>query len=237
MDTSNGIPKRITPDCLVDSIIEITVESDFKDEFIERIVLESIKMSYPESEFREFPIYGKEGGKHFFANDIFRIYVCSSLISINIVSKYTGWDVLNRFVKDSLQGLYNVETPILKFQQVRIKYVSRFPQVSIFDVWDGNPIQLNHIPTFLGRQFSFNFSIFSDEKKLMGNARVRIDDQLPLPEGKGVYSRIDVGLEAVKGDGSWDVIYEQLQMLHNNEKEIFFRLLSREFVEKMNPVW
>ena len=79
--------------------------------------------------------------------------------------------------------------------------------------------------------------IFSDEKELLGNARVRIDDQLPLQEGKGVYSRIDVGLEAVKGDGSWDVIYEQLQMLHNNEKEIFFRLLSREFVDKLNPEW
>ena len=216
MDTSYGIPKRITPDCLVDSIIEITIESDFKDEVIERIVLESIKKSYTKSEFREYPIYGKEEGKHFYANDKFRIYVCSSLISINIVNRYTGWDVLNRFVKDSLQGLYNVESPILKFLQVRINYVSRFPNVSIFDVWDGNPIQLNHIPPFLGRKFSFNFSIFSDEKELLGNARVRIDDQLPLQEGKGVYSRIDVGLEAVKGDGSWDVIYEQLQMLHNN---------------------
>lgn len=237
MDTSNGIPKRITPDCLVDSIIEITVESDYKDEFIERIVFEGIKKSYPESEFRLFPMYGKDEGKNFFANDKFRIYVCSSLISINIVSKYPGWDVLNSFVKDSLQGLYDVETPILKFLQVRINYVSRFPDVSIFNVWDGNPIQLNHIPPFLGRKFTFNFSILSKEKQLLGNARVHLDDQVPFPEGKGVYSRIDVGLEAVKGDGSWDVIYEQLQMLHNNEKEIFFRLLSREFVEKLNPEW
>ena len=58
MDTRNGIPKKITPDCLVDSIIEFAIETDYKDEFIERIIHESIKASYPNDEFRIFPMYG-----------------------------------------------------------------------------------------------------------------------------------------------------------------------------------
>ena len=237
MDTRNGIPKKITPDCLVDSIIEFAIETDYKDEFIERIIHESIKASYPNDEFRIFPMYGKDEGKHFLANDKFRIYVCSSLISINIVSQYPGWDVLNRFIKNALQGLYNVEKPVLKFQQVRINYVSRFPQISRFDIWDGDPIKLNQIPPFFGREFSFNFSILSKEKQLLAEANVKLNDQLPYGDGKGVYSRIYVALQAVRGDGNWSTVYEQLQLLHDNEKEVFFRLLSKEFVDKLNPEW
>ena len=237
MDTRKGIPKKITPDCLVDSIIEFTIETDYKDEFIERIVRESLIKSYPEDEFRSFPVYGKDEGKHFLANSKFRIFICSSLISINIVNKYPGWDVLNRFIKDALQGLYNAENPVIKFQQVRINYVNRFSQISIFDVWDGNPIKLNQIPAFLGREFSFNFSILSKENQLLANANVKLNDQLPIEDGKGVYSRIYVALQAVKGDGNWSTVYEQLQLLHKNEKEVFFRLLSKEFVDKLNPEW
>lgn len=237
MDTRKGIPKKITPDCLVDSVVEFDIETDYKDEFIERIVYDSIRASYPDDEFRIYPMNGKEEGKHFLANDKFRVYVCSNLISFNIVSQYPGWNILNRFIKDALQGLYNVEKPMLNFQQVRIKYVSRFPNISIFEVWDGDPIKLNQIPPFLGREFSFNFSIFSKEKQLLAEANVKLNDQLPFDQGKGVYSRIYVALQAVKGNGDWSTVYEQLQLLHYNEKEVFFRLLSQEFVDKLNPEW
>lgn len=237
MDTRNGIPKKITPDCLVDSIVEFVIKTDYKDEFIEHIVCDSIKDAYPDDEFRTYPMTGKDEGKHFLANDKFRVYVCSNLISINIVSQYPGWNVLNRFIKDALQGLYNQEKPVVDFMQVRIKYVSKFPNISIFEVWDGDPIKLNQIPPFLGREFSFKFSILSREKQLLAEADVKLNDQLPLVDGKGVYSRIYVALQAVKGDGNWSIVYEQLQMLHENEKVVFFRLLSKEFVGKLNPEW
>lgn len=237
MDTDKGIPKKITPDCLVDSIVEFVIKTDYKDEFIEHIVCDSIKGAYPDDEFRTYPMTGKDEGKHFLANDKFRVYVCSNLISINIVSQYPGWNVLNRFIKDALQGLYNQEKPVVDFMQVRIKYVSKFPNISIFEVWDGDPIKLNQIPPFLGREFSFKFSILSREKQLLAKADVKLNDQLPLVDGKGVYSRIYVALQAVKGDGNWSTVYEQLQMLHENEKVVFFRLLSKEFVEKLNPEW
>ena len=115
--------------------------------------------------------------------------------------------------------------------------MSRFPNISIFEVWDGDPIKLNQIPPFLGREFSFNFSIFSKEKQLLAEANVKLNDQLPFDQGKGVYSRIYVALQAVKGNGDWSTVYEQLQLLHYNEKEVFFRLLSQEFVDKLNPEW
>lgn len=237
MDTKKGIPKKITPDCLVDSVVEFVIETDYKDEFIEHIVYDSIKTAYPDDEFRFYPMTGKDEGKHFLANDKFRVYVCSNLISINIVSRYPGWNVLNRFIKDALQGLYNLEKPVVYFMQVRIKYVSKFPNISIFEVWDGDPIKLNQIPPFFGREFSFKFSIFSREKQLVADADVKLNDQLPLGDGKSVYSRIYVALQAVKGDGNWSTVYEQLQLLHENEKEVFFRLLSKEFVDKLNPEW
>ena len=122
---------------------------------------------------------------------------------------------------------------MVDFMQVRIKYVSKLPNISIFEVWDGDPIKLNQIPPFLGREFSFKFSILSREKQLLAEADVKLNDQLPLVDGKGVYSRIYVALQAVKGDGNWSIVYEQLQMLHEYEKEVFFRLLSKEFVGKL----
>lgn len=238
MDISNGIPKKITPDCLVDTIVEFSIESDYKDEVIERTVLKNLKDSYPDSEFRKYEITESEEEKHFYANDDFRIYICNSFISINIVSGYPGWKIMDAFIKDALKGLNDVESPILKFRQVRMNYVSRFPNVSIFDVWDGARIELNNIPPFLGREFSFKFSILEGQPQhLLANARVHLTDQVPSLDGKGTYSRIDIGLEAVKSDGAWNSVYKQLQMLHENENQFFFRLLSKEFVDKLNPKW
>lgn len=244
MDTSNGVPMKITPDCLVDAIVEFQVASDYKDEKVEEWILDSIKKNFPEAIFHKFPLIGPDKGKSVWADNVFRIYVGDKVISINIVSNYPGWDNVTGFLKGALQNLYENEQKqqLVKFTRVRINYVSHFPNVSIFDVWDGTPIQLNNIPPFVGREFNFKFGIYHHVKngekgEFVADAEVHLSDNLPIPETSTRYSRIDVGLQSRPCDGSFSDVFEQLQKLHFHEKEIFFKLLSKEFVDKLTPVW
>lgn len=242
MDTSKGVPLKITPDCLVDAIMELQISTEYKAEKVEQEILESIKNSFPKTTFRRFPLSGPDMGKHVWADKVFRVYVGESAISVNIVSGYPGWDNYMGFLKGAMQGLYSDTVQIVQFQKVRINYVSHFPDVSIFDVWDGTPIKLNHIPPFVGREFNFKFGIYHNDQKgesgqHVANAEVHLSDNLPIMDSKSTYSRIDVGLESTDCDGNWTGAYEKLQMLHFHEKDIFFRLLSEDFVNKLHPVW
>ena len=238
MDISNGIPYKITLDGLVDTIVEIEIDTEFTAEAIEKRILDSIKKNFPRVRFHKYPMSGADADKHFWADEVFRFFVDKGLISVNIVSKYPGWDNYMGFLKGAIQGLNSIEGELLKFKKARINFVSHFVNVSIFDVWDGNPLVLNHIPPFQGREFNFSFDILdSKTHDKLAKAKVVLTDKLPIRDSKNTYSRIDVGLESISSDGSWDHTYKLLQVLHDNEKLAFFRLLSEEFVNSLHPQW
>lgn len=242
MNTYNGVPAKISPDYLVDAIVEIQISTDYKSEKVEQFILDSIKNNFPRTTFRKYPLMGSDRGKHVWADDVFRLYVCENVISVNIVGKYPGWANMLGFIKGALQSCYESKIEIIRFLQVRINYVSHIPDISIFDVWDGTPVKLNNIPPFIGREFNFKFGIYQGTNKEDGgeyvaNAIVHLSDNLPITDSKSRYSRIDIGIESVSCDGSWADAYEKLRIVHFHEKEIFFRILSEEFVNKLNPIW
>lgn len=242
MDTSRGVPIKITPDCLVDAVIEFQIESEYKAEKIEQMMLGAIERNFPKTKFLHFPLMGADKGKHVWADEVFRFYVADDVISMNIVRQYPGWVRVSEFLRGALLDIYESKLSIVNFHQVRINFVSHFPDVSIFDVWDGTPIQLNNIPPFVGREFNFKFDIIHHERKgdkgeRIAHAEVHLSDNNPVPDSKIRYSRIDVGLESTRCDGTWSDAYEKLKLIHFHEKEIFFKILSEEFVNKLNPVW
>lgn len=242
MDTSKGVPVKISPDSLVDAIVEFQIATEYKAEKIEQLMLGAVERNFPKTKFRKFSLMGADKGKHAWADNVFRYYVGDEVISLNIVSKYPGWMEVVGFLKGALQDIYESPSRMLDFQRVRINYVSHFHNLSIFEVWDGNPIKLNNFPPFVGREFNFKFGIFRHEKngekgELVAHAEVHLSDNNPVMDSDIRYSRIDVGLESKPCDGSWADAYENLQILHFHEKEIFYKLLSEEFVNKLNPVW
>lgn len=231
---NNHIPKRITPDRLTDTIVEIEITSKFNKAMIESLMLEAIG-HYQDSEFVKYEI---SNGEYLYANDTFRFCVTNNAISFNIVGGYPGWITYFCFIKRALQGLRHFEN-FVSFKKVRVNYISNFPEISVFDIWDGTPIILHNIPPHLERSFELKFGIYEkNTKKKIARADINLRDNLHLKDSDSNYSQIDIALESddIKSKNVEDAL-EVLDIIHNEQKKAFYRLLSEDFINKLNPEW
>lgn len=231
---NNHIPKRITPDRLSDTIVEIEITSKFNKTMNESLMLDAIG----HDQGSEFVKYEISNGEYLYANDTFRFCVTNNAISFNIVGGYPGWTTYFAFIQNALRA-FNHFQDFISFHKVRLNYISNFPEISVFDIWDGAPIILYNIPSHLERSFELKFGIYEkNTNKKIARADINLRDNLHLKDSESKYSQIDIALESdeIKRKDVEDAL-EVLDVIHNEQKKAFYRLLSEDFINKLNPEW
>lgn len=231
---NNHIPKRITPDRLTDTIVEIEIFSNFNKTMNERLILDAIGHNQG-SDFLKYEI---SNGEYLYANDTFRFCVTNNTISFNIVGGYPGWTTYFAFIQSALRAFTHFQN-FISFQKVRLNYISNFPDISVFDIWDGAPIILYNIPSHLERSFELKFGIYEkNTNKKIARADINLRDNLHIKDSDSKYSQIDIALESdeIKSKDVEGAL-EVLGVIHNEQKKAFYRLLSEDFINKLNPKW
>lgn len=240
MDTNKyNLPKHIDNDGLEDTIVEISYSSPYNVRTVESMLDKYLKEEYRDTLFQKIPtrqmdrrlcVHENSMSDGFYTNGVFKVAVSENVISFNCVVKYVGWQDYSSFILNILRSL----TADFKFNEIALRYVSYMENESIFDNLDGVCLQLKQLPRFEGTTICFYPSLNTTDylcraKVLLTDMERRRTKQLSIID-------ITVKLESLKENIN-NSMEESLRVAHWAEKDLFFRLLDEQYVNKKNPVY
>lgn len=228
------LPEKIKDGCLLDAMVNLHFNTDFKHELIERTVEAYLNGIGGDDRFSKIPAI-ENGvvvpGRVFFANKTYRVMVIKDSLSFNIVRSYPTWQPYREFVK----GVVEILQKTVTFIDLNVRYMSHFGNIPLFDNIDGS-ICFNNIQTFQGAQYSFPCTASDDVPgRIPAQAKVILSDRVEVVPGQ-LESMIDITIASgfVPGVSSDDVM-RCLDFVHICEKHLFFTLISDAFYNNLKP--
>lgn len=242
------LPKRIQPDNLVETIVEIRMNPICAPELWAGMIsghIQQLGYKYipaPQVSVR-LDKNGKmavsiESGKEntvqgIFIKDNLRFVMQSNSLSFNCnLGHYVGWDIYQKEIQDVIAAIQ--KCGIAKdFNRVQIRYISEYQNIDIINHIKGTISIDGEIGVFKNQEIKLN--------RTDGNMKVFVSlvnmTKRKSVNGKECMSSLfDVNIyENFDASDSVDFIIELLNKIHKVEKETFFGLLKSDFIKSLNP--
>ena len=213
-------PVYLENDGLRDSIVEVYYNhSPYRIEHLAKLILESpdlegfVEINDPKGVFLQ--------------NDIYRIQVRSDCISFNNIKTYQRWPNYFPFIQKALAPILALKD--INVERLLIRYISMFANVSIFQKLNGQSLKFNALPPIDGTEIRFTMGI-ADINNNLGIALVRLTDNLSTNNPNIKASVVDIQLET---ECNSETQKAKLDFIHREERNLFFSLLSKEFIESL----
>ena len=217
---TKGQPKYLERDGLRDSVVEIFyINPIYRVEHLVKTILNSGDME----DFHTIP----EKGCVYLQNNIYRIQVLEDRISFNNIKDYQGWQNYGPFIQKIVRKVLSL--PEIMVERQMIRYISMYPEVSIFDKLNGKRMELYSFPQLNGTEIRFKMGV-TDNARHLGIATVSLTDNLPSSKSDVKISVVDIQIETHTDNNLQN---ETLEFLHTQERNLFFSLLSKEFVNSL----
>lgn len=241
MDTDTyGIPTKIKDDGLRDTLVMINFDTIYNVQKIEKD-LRAFLYAYQKKQGNPFvKIYNRQADtpfgnpninrqQYFFTNGQYKVELKENQILFNCVSDYPGWSEYFPFINACVTG---IKENINKYKKISVRYISVFPELSIFSVLDGD-IQLKFLPNLEGGVYEVRYSVNSKDG-YTGTVVAKMYDRIREKENK--LSMVDITLasntlEDSQEDDNLQQCINYIEFCHFAQKDVFFRLLSKEFVD------
>lgn len=218
------LPRKINPDNLIESIVEIRMNPITAQELWAGKLFQSIGMlgwSYvptPKTN-SSTPFYG------LFIKDDLRFTIQENGIVFNCsLKKYIGWERYRTEIKNVIEKIKMLSL-IDYIDRIQIRYISEFKNVDLKDCVSNDIISCKD---------KFRCQIVKLEKS-EGDTKVFI--QLTNSRRNGTSSSFfDVNVfESFERTDSIEKAMKALDDAHVKEKETFFELLDKSFLQNLNP--
>jgi len=159
--------------------------------------------------------------------------VTSNSITFNLTDKYYGWEEYFKVIKRTLGLLFENEV-IGKINRIGVRYISIFEKVRIFD----NIVPNISFAPFDGQSSRGQFRIEIDRDDFL--AIVSIVNAYPLVlenNSSDVFSVVDIDIiKAINATNeTFAGVLDIIQRAHYEQKQMFFSLLKKEFINSLNP--
>jgi uncharacterized protein (TIGR04255 family) len=236
----NDLPKKISPCPIIEANFEMRFNSNFPEDAIFGVIYSQLQSEFPKVDYlpiTQLPHAIKMQDKNLayapyykLSNKEFVVQIGPKVFSVGCVGDYIGWDDFSSKIKNYYQ------------------IISELPFINQFTRYSLRYINLFNDTNFLA---DANFNINIDTKSLWGN-RLHLIVELPLEKSISVLKILD-NAQAAMRDGmvSGSVIdiessvapeefnnFEQaLEHIHDTEKELFFRVLGKTAILKLNPAY
>lgn len=232
------LPSRLKTDNLIDAFVEIQFETELTDKAILDRIISKSDIAY--NRIPHIDGNGNLSGKYFLSDGTIRFFVLDGKLGINIIGGYPGW---NKYC-DRIHALIFPLSGDVIFTAVRVKYVSKWNNISILSKLDGE-FRLNQFPQlFNGTELSFPAIWNSDMPGFNAKARVSLKDSVCEKEVVHSLIDIDVSIKLPDFDTAGTTEYSKEEIngsrvvfglfeAHKAEKDMFFRLLSEDFVNTL----
>lgn len=240
------LPRKIDPDRIKDSIIEVRFTSSLPYEIYLGQVFNSLDETY---KYTNRPPYGHKNiqlstDSHrelklnfgtplsLFYNDKIKFEIQPGSIIFNCFDKYITWEFYFPEIIKVLTQIYSSNC-LQSFNRVGIRYISEYPETNIkaitkFSFSFGMPEVL-----------SDNYSFRSEYKKDSFRVILNLANKIPTlneDSQKKMMSSIDIDVISENINFTeLDPLYNLIEQVHTVEKITFFNLLQEDFLNSLNP--
>jgi uncharacterized protein (TIGR04255 family) len=233
------LPEKIQHDNLKDTLIEIRYAQGFPVELMSGFassILAPLGYRYlpvPDQNINiAFGSGSNNGG--FFIKDYVKIQFVANKIVFNcIADRYVGWEKYFQTISDIMSALFD-KGAIRDFDRVSIRYISEFKNIDIYQGIKGT-IDISNA----GLKLDNSILRLSDES---GNLKTYVTltnkaRRISPREQKIVEaSLVDISIyENFNPVSDLDILRCKLNQIHTKQKEVFFGLISDDFLNKLNP--
>jgi uncharacterized protein (TIGR04255 family) len=241
-----SLPKKLNSDNLKDTLVEIRYSSDIPQELTLGLVFRmlaplgytytpaNVNISLGESQQVALGFNSNIGG--FLIKENVRIQLISNQITFNCLSdKYVGWESYSRIILEVMDELYKQEV-IRNFNRISIRYISEFKNLAIFPNIKGN-IDISQTGLKLDNSIlrlvdeSQNLKIFitltNKAKRISQNQQI-VDASLV---DVNIFEHFNPPINELKD------LKTKLDIIHLKQKEVFFGLITDDFLKTLNPLY
>ena len=243
------LPRKLNPDNLKDTIVEVGYVQKIPHElmlgFVSSIIKplgyqyiaapnQNINIAFNNNQQIAFGFGNNNSG--FFIKDNVRIQFTTNQIGFNCMAdKYVGWEKYSQIISDIINTLFN-ENTIKDFNRVGIRYISEFRNI---DIYQGIKGAIDVSKTGLKLDDSI-LRLVDESNNLktyitLTNKAKRISLS---QQGQEIIeaSLVDVSVyENFNPTLDLNVLNSKLNQIHTKQKEIFFGLINDEFLNALNP--
>jgi uncharacterized protein (TIGR04255 family) len=235
------IPKKIYPDNIKDSIVEIKFNSVNPTEINLGLFFNALDESYFYSNRNNSPMILPDGrtldftinGGNLFYNDTIKFEFKNNSIIFNCMDSYKGWDDYIENINKTLKQIFKTGV-ISSFISVGVRYISEYPDVDLKNI---TKFKFGFgFPDIASESFSFrtNFQHKGMKIALNLNSKVMLSDLISKNEQIAKLSLIDIDI--IKSDINCENVESLLEVVnqcHTMEKEFFFGLLNTDYFESL----
>lgn len=222
------IPKKLGNCTIENSLYVFEFTTPFNRQYIEDTILS--KFAQNDRHFERYPLANEPSNKDnsalsCYTDHVFKFIVEDNRITFNIVDKYPQWAAMGSFI---VEVITNFPSEGLSFKSVTTRYISRYENIPLFNNLNGE-VHLNAFNHIFGAELRYPLVYGQQIKGL-----VRITNL--LPQGKNLFSSFaDVEIHKELQNGNIEDALTSCNEIHTLEKENFFKLLSEDFLNSLNP--
>lgn len=239
------LPVKIEPDNLKDTLVEYHFQSDIPVEALAGVVYQELKDGFkivprasrawqidPQNLFK---VDTHEG--LVLKDDRIKIHIKSESILFNTIGKYPGWTQFSNSIYEVVEKLFRAGH-LKSIQRVGIRYISEYPQMSIFEVMKGSPSIT--IPGGDRKNSTYRTEVNYEGCEVV----LSIADKVPARTGTSAdltyFSLIDIIVAKLfhsKPITAIDNLKEETNQVHRVEKQFFFGILTDEYIASLKPTY
>lgn len=237
-----GIPKKIDNCPIVDSVVELRFKSSIFPNAVFGLIFNSLKSDFPKVEklpILQLPEQLRDSDPNFkfkaqyrlVSDDGYSVQIGPDVLVIASPIPYPGWTNFFAKIKLVIEKVFQAGV-IEEVLRLGVRFINFF-DLDIFEKINLN-IEINstsHKPKNTQLRTEIERNGFLNTLNIANNAKQKIQDN---KERNG--SIIDIDTFKEYEGGTFNKIYEsEIEKAHNSEKEIFFNLFKKEYLETFNP--
>ncbi|MFN8250354.1 MAG: TIGR04255 family protein [Ferruginibacter sp.] len=244
------LPVKITPDSIKDSIVEIKYSSRTPFEVLVGFIYNALDDTYKYTN-RPAPNNNQQVGGlpssiefqiaplNIFFTETIKLDIRPNSLIFNCLNGYRGWLTYKSEIEKTLNQISTVKE-IEKYNRIGVRYISQYSETDItsctkFNFSFGMPEVVSDTYVF---RTEFNQEYFRIILSLQHKAQMLTGKFINNVAETKPISTIDI-----------DVIAENLSLftvpelsdfldkIHDKEKEVFFSIISEDYLKKLNPVY
>ncbi len=235
MDTIKyGVPDFIMNDGLKDTLVQIDFESEYNRHKLESVLFDFLqKPTNDEVPFQMMPLRKQDPmssnspiEQYVCNNGTFKVLVKESRVLFNCARQYVGWNHYSTFIISCLPVLMQY----VKVRRVSIRYISEYLNFKISTVLDWE-YKFNFLPASVSNMFEIRYRVENPPYNATAIAKIYDNSYI----NNELKSLIDITISSKVDGTTISNIEDVLQFCHKYEKDFYFRLLKKEFVDSKLP--
>jgi uncharacterized protein (TIGR04255 family) len=241
--SAKRIPSKLAPDFIVSSVVELRFTPMTSDTTIFASLFASLKDTYPV--FKP-PAYQGPVTNQMFAqivlqpdgylsNDFYVVGIGQNVLSLsmNAGKSYSGWAAFSGELRSVFEKIFSKTKLIFKFDRLGLRYINFFAGTERLDRNIDFNIQFANRKDYTAKQTAYRTLLEKGETSI----NLFISDGSQINNQGPIGTAIDIDVFSMTTFESGDVtkIMDRINILHDEEKALFFGLVSESFLASHNP--